>query len=118
MLVIFGIRSRSHNLLPNRAFQPLNDATNTFRRQSDGGQGCYLLGAHALPEIEPENHAVTLAIGACQDPLQPIIDLTQDNCESDFFLAPTRFLARFWIDITSGNMRLVAPRALTMAILK
>src|SRR5215510_9297706 len=118
MLIIFGIRAGPDNVFPNALLHALNNAANSLCSQSDCGQGGYFFGAHALPEIKPENHTVALAVGARQSLLQAIVDLTQDDCKSDLLLAPVRVLAVFWIDVPGGHMRLVATRRLTMRMLE
>ena len=46
-------------------FQPFNYASDPLRSQSNGRKGGNFLGAHALPEVEPENRAVALLLLSC-----------------------------------------------------
>ncbi len=87
--------------------QAFNDTSDSFGAQSDGGQRGNFFGAHSLPEIKPENHAVALLVGPAQAMLQVFIDLIQKDFESDFFLAPMSLFPRLWLGIVRGNMRLV-----------
>ena len=88
--------------------QPFKDASDSLGTQSDGRHRGNFFCAHSLPEVEPENHAVALLVGACQATLQVFIDLIQKKSEGDFFLAPMTLLPRFGVDIARGNMGLVA----------
>src|SRR6201987_5764898 len=99
-----------YNLFANAPFDPLKDASHTLRREPQSGQRRDFFGAHALPKVEPEYRTVALAVGAGQDPLQQIVDLTLNDGETNFFLTAMRILACFRIHIPTGNMRLVASR--------
>ncbi len=106
--VIVGIRTDSKDLLPNAILQPFNDAPNSFGSQSDGRQGSNFFSAHSLPEVEPENRTIALLVGSGHAMLQVFIDFLQKNCESDSLLAPVDLLPRLGVDITRGNMGLIA----------
>jgi len=51
-----------NNLLTKGTLQPFKDTTNPFGPQPDSGQGGNLPGAHPLPEVEPEDHAIALLV--------------------------------------------------------
>jgi hypothetical protein len=88
--------------------QPFNDASDSLGTQSDRRQGGNFFGAHSLPEVEPENHTVSLLVGPGQATLQVFIDLIQKDSESDLFLTPLNLVPRLGVDIARRNMRFVA----------
>jgi len=98
--------------------QPFNDASHSLDTQSDGRQGGNFFGAHSLPEVEPENHAVALLVGPGQATLQVFVDLIQKDSESNSFLAPVNPSPRLGVYIARGDMRLVTAGRLTMAMLE
>jgi hypothetical protein len=75
LLVNVGIRTDPKDLLPNAMLQPFKNAPNSLGTQSDGRQGGNFLGAHSLPEVEPENQTVALPVGPGQTTLQVFVDL-------------------------------------------
>ncbi|MGE5084068.1 MAG: hypothetical protein ACM3ND_14345, partial [Acidobacteriota bacterium] len=71
-----------------------------------------------LPEIEPENHTVALPVGTGQTMLQVFIYLVQKDSESDSLLTAINFLPRLGVNIAGGDMKLIATRRLSMAVLE
>ena len=98
--------------------QTFNDAPNSLGPQSDRRQRGNFFGAHSLPEVEPENHAVTFLVGPGQGPLQVLIDLVQKDFKSDLFLASLNLISQLRIHIAGGNMRFAASRCLTVTMLE
>src|SRR6266567_235251 len=98
--------------------QPFNDTSNSLGAQSDRWQRGNFFSTHSLPEIQPENHTVPSLVGPSQAPLQVLIDLVQEDSESDFFLAPMNRFPCFRFNIARGNMPVVTTCGLTVAMLE
>src|SRR5262249_46212810 len=77
-----------------------------------------LLGAHSLPEVEPENHAIALLVRPRQATIEVLIDLSQKDSEGDFLLAPIHLFSGLGLQISGGNVRVATTRRLTMSMLE
>ena len=71
-----------------RRWKAPNHGSHSLGTQLDGRQGGNFLGAHSLPEVEPENHTVPLRGGPVQHTLQVFINLLREDSERDPFQMP------------------------------
>src|SRR2546423_13820104 len=67
------LRIRPQDVCANTLFQPFDHTADSFGTQPDRRHGRNLSGAHALPEVEPEDHAVALLIGTDEHTPQVLI---------------------------------------------
>ena len=98
--------------------QAFDDASDTLGTQSNRRQRSNFLGAHSLPEVEPENHAIAFLVGPGQATLEVLVDLIQKDSKGDFFLAAISLFPGLGLNIDGGNMRVATARGLTMAVLE
>ena len=92
----------------NTLFQPFDHTADSLGTQADRRRGRNLSGAHALPEVEPEDHAVALLIGTDEHTPQVLINLLEKNLERNLFLIAVNPFASLGINVGRGDMRVVA----------
>ena len=68
--------------------EPLQHAANPLRAQTDARQARDLLDAHTLPEVKPEDGAISLLFRPGQATLQLRVNLVQENTQTDALQLP------------------------------
>ena len=99
IVVFIKRRRRAENSLPNVRLQPLDNASNSFSTKANAGKRRDLPGAHTLSEVEPKYHPVPLLVGPGQADFQVLVDLIQQDPESDFLLAALDIPSCFRVDV-------------------
>src|SRR5438105_14531072 len=105
---LLRLRPLPQDLRANTLFQPLDHTADSLGTQPDRRHGRNLSGAHALPEVEPEDHAIASLIGTNEHTPQILINLLEKNLERNPFLIAFNSFASLGINVGRGDMRVVA----------